>query len=142
MKTIALAAAVVALLAGCSAAPGPQSLVEKSDTSENAAPEPMPTAAEWPYEEKPGAEELFVGAMRDPQVTGLDDKSDEEVVAMGREACERLAAGEDFNHIQLIKGGGTKKETAWSNEGLTGIATEVFCAEFNYLRSEASVDLE
>lgn len=101
MKTRIAAVALVALLAltGCAGPAEPETASE----SETAAP----LEAKTPTAGTEGdAESSFLAMVGEslPEDTSIPDATDEQLLAAGMEACERLRAGETSDTISLIEG--------------------------------------
>lgn len=105
MKTrIALVAAALLLtLTGCSAAPANAGGERTAPTvTESAAPLVAETTE--PVAESPHAAYLDGVRALLPEDTQIPNATDEQLVAAGEAACERLAAGEPSDAISVIDG--------------------------------------
>ncbi|CAN7154332.1 DUF732 domain-containing protein [Microbacterium foliorum] len=108
MKNRIAALALLAALAltGCAGTAAPEG-DERAASAESESAAPL--EAETPAPEEAGgddAEQAFLDNVRDnlPTPTTIPDATDEQLLAAGMEACERLRAGETSDTITLIEG--------------------------------------
>lgn len=100
--TLAVTGLLLIALTGCS---GGAHDAGDERTSPVASESAAPLVAETP--ETDPNEEGFLKSFRDLQVTYpsiIPNATDEQLLAAGLEACERLAAGEESTDISLIEG--------------------------------------
>lgn len=108
MRNVALLIAGIALvLTGCSAAPTPASTLNPVETvteTTEAEPTVEPLVAETTAPAT--GEEQFLTYVREnlPANTVIPDATDEQLLAAGEEACDRIAAGESTDDMTLIDG--------------------------------------
>jgi len=106
MKTRIAAVALVALLAltGCAGNGSQGDAPVVSTESETAAPLTAESPTGEPQESD--AESAFLAMVGEslPENTIIPDATDEQLLAAGMEACERLRAGETSDTITLIEG--------------------------------------
>lgn len=104
-RIAALAAVLVLTLTGCAGGAGDAGDERTAPTASESA---APLTAEDPAEKDTAeSEAAFLEAFRDLQATYasvIPDATDEQLLAAGYEACERLAAGEASTDITLIEG--------------------------------------
>jgi hypothetical protein len=114
MRRLALTAAIIAAglaLAGCAATQDEPEATQPavSSTQEKPAPsasgDPEPLVAETPTDFA-ASESEYLENVREllPAKTQVPDATDEQLLAVGREACTRMAAGETSDTIVLIDG--------------------------------------
>lgn len=127
--TVAVATLLALTLTGC--AGGSESAGDAPavpETSESVSP----LVAETPTPQEGGDTDAFVKAFRDLQATypsTIPDATDEQLVAAGREACTRLAAGEPSTDISLIEGEQRNPESEMYTDSVTlvGLASTYLC---------------
>lgn len=109
IRAAAIAAVLLLGLTGCAQSAGNTSEERVSPATAESA---EPLVADAPSDEpstadQSEAEAAFLAAFRDIQQTYasvIPDATDEQLLASGYEACERLAAGETSTDISLIDG--------------------------------------
>ena len=126
MKTriIAVAALLLLTLTGCAGAPE-SAASEPEQASESAAP----LVAEAPAEpEGDEAEQLYVealrGALRPNNV--IPDATDEQLIAAGLDACEKLSSGVTGDDLTVIEGEERNSGGYYEDSGVIATQARLF----------------
>lgn len=107
-----ITAAIVAvlLLAGCAAASDDVAVPGASETESvgpSASEAAEPLVASTPTIAADGNELLYIEKVRELLAgvqSQIPDATDEQLIAAGKEACDRYAAGEDWEKLSVIEG--------------------------------------
>lgn len=136
MKKLVGVVAAVLVLAGCTAAPSGDGDEAPDSSSQRVAPEETSAPAEpeavWPYTVREDGENIYLGALRNQGLWGMDDATDEELIAYGHAACEQLAAGVGYDDVEVIPTDyPSEPYVGWNDRSLTGLASETLCTEYD-----------
>lgn len=135
-KPLAVAAVLIAFLAlsGCAAGDDTSNSARVAGGS-TAIELDAPTEAEATAEpavryddEVDDADSIFLAAVHDGSIVGLDSTSDAELVEAGLKGCAQLVAGADFDALAPITGASAGEQVPGANDrNITAIASQTLC---------------